>query len=66
MEEGIVTIIKNKMSKYIIPEKMLEEYRHFVNAVINAKSTKNKISMTNSFTAEGRTITFILEAYKDE
>ena len=58
--------IKNKMSRYIVPEEMLEDYKHFIDAIINTKPQKTKVSITNSFTTEGRTITFTLEAIENK
>lgn len=55
------------MSKYIVPEEMLDSYRHFIDAVLNTELSNIPISITNSFTlADGRKIVFTLEAKEDK
>lgn len=54
------------MSRYVVPEEMLEDYRHFIDAVINTELSNIPISITNSFTVEGRKIVFTLKAEEKE
>lgn len=54
------------MSRYIVPEEMLEDYKHFIDAVINTELSNIPISITNSFTVEGRKIVFTLKAEEQD
>jgi len=53
------------MSRYIVPEEMLETYRNFIDAIINTEPQEVEISITNSFTFDKRKIIFTLKARED-
>ena len=54
------------MSRYVVPEEMLEDYKDFVSAAINTEPSKIPISITNSFAANGRKIVFTLKAEEEK
>ena len=53
------------MSRYVVPVKLLEDYKRFIDAIMNTEPSKVPISITNSITLKERKIVFNLRVEKD-